>query len=282
MTRTRTIACSALLLACLGLFLTVSAAQSGKNTSPVAAFSAFLAQGSGATVQFDASESTDTDGRIVTYQWVFGDGTTGSGIVKEHAYPRPGHYDVTLLVIDDAGATGMAVQAIDVESLQPRSAKTPRSAPTVAPSVGATSVPMGNRVGQRAPEFSLPGTDDVMVRLSDYAGQVVLLEFWMSTCPACQASMAGLETLRIRYESQGLVVILVSIEQTATAAADFLKRLGYTNLISAIDIYWPTRPTRSAYGVGHIPHAFLIDRSGVIRYSGSPAELSAATIEAWL
>jgi peroxiredoxin len=275
--------CSGIFFAvCSGIFFAASAAQSGKNTSPVAVFSAFLAQGSGATVQFDASESSDPDGRIVTFQWVFGDGTTGSGIVKDHAYPRPGRYNVTLLVIDDAGATGMAVEAIDVESLPPRTAKTTRSAPTVAPSVSPSTVPIGNRVGQKAPEFSLPGTDDAMVRLSDYAGQVVLLEFWMSTCPACQASMAGLETLRVRYESRGLVVILVTIEQTASAAADFLRRLGYTELNSAIDIYWPTRPTRSAYGVGHIPHAFLIDRNGVIRYSGTPAELSATTIEAWL
>ncbi|MDD5264669.1 MAG: PKD domain-containing protein [Candidatus Bipolaricaulis sp.] len=281
MTKTRRIAHAVVLLVGVGLMAAAGAAQTPRNSSPVASFSAFLAQGSGATVEFDASASSDSDGRIVTYQWVFGDGSTGSGIVKDHVYTQIDRYDVTLLVIDDAGATAMVTRTIDIEDLPPRSTRSPKTAaPT--PTVGVSTAQVGNRVGMKAPDFSIPGTDSANVRLSDYAGQVVLLEFWMSACPACQASMSGLEALRVRYESQGFVVIVVSIEQTATGANDFLVGAGYTEFISAIDIYWPTRPTRAAYGVGHVPHTFLIDRDGVIRYSGSPGNLTPAAVEAWI
>jgi thiol-disulfide isomerase/thioredoxin len=279
MARMRRIAQATAVAVCVGMLATAAVAQNSGNTAPVAAFSASLAQGSGATVRFDASASADPDGKIVAYQWVFGDGSTGSGAVKDHTYEHADRYTVTLLVIDDAGGTGMVSQPVDIENLQPRSSRSPT--PVKAP-VATSFVEEGNRVGQRAPAFSLPGTDGPSVQLSDYAGQVVILEFWTSSCPACQASMAELEALRIRYEAQGLVVILISIEQTATGAVNFLEGMGYGGFVSAIDIYWPTRPTRSAYGVGHVPHAFLIDRQGVIRYSGAPGQLTAATAEAWI
>lgn len=53
-------------------------------------------------VQFDASGSTD-DGLIVSYQWTFGDGSSGSGVKVSHSYPVAGAYNVTLTVKDDRG-----------------------------------------------------------------------------------------------------------------------------------------------------------------------------------
>ncbi|MBW0253626.1 PKD domain-containing protein [Cellulomonas sp. PS-H5] len=61
--------------------------------------------GGAGTYTFDASGSTDPDGRIVDYRWEFGDGTTASGPVVTHTF-APGTYDVTLVVTDDAGALG--------------------------------------------------------------------------------------------------------------------------------------------------------------------------------
>jgi uncharacterized protein YjdB len=59
----------------------------------------------GEAVRFDGSGSTDTDGIIVSYQWNFGDGTTGTGAMPTHTYSRDGIYTVTLAVTDDDGAT---------------------------------------------------------------------------------------------------------------------------------------------------------------------------------
>jgi N-acetylglucosamine-6-sulfatase len=54
---------------------------------------------------FDATESDDLDGTIASYDWTFGDGTTGSGVNPAHTYSASGIYVVSLTVTDDRGAT---------------------------------------------------------------------------------------------------------------------------------------------------------------------------------
>lgn len=55
-------------------------------------------------IQFDGRESTDIDGRIIAYDWDFGDGRTGSGPTPVHSYRHPGTYEVALTVRDESGA----------------------------------------------------------------------------------------------------------------------------------------------------------------------------------
>ena len=57
-------------------------------------------------ITFDGSESNDSDGTIESYEWDFGDGTTGTGITPTQAYANSGNYTVALTVTDDDGATG--------------------------------------------------------------------------------------------------------------------------------------------------------------------------------
>ena len=66
-------------------------------------------------VSFDGSASYDPDGHIVTYDWVFGDGSEGSGITTDHQYTVAGSYDVLLTVTDDQGAMDSATLTIVVE-----------------------------------------------------------------------------------------------------------------------------------------------------------------------
>ncbi len=54
------------------------------------------------TIIFDASNSTASDGRLVSYHWSYGDGSTGSGATSQHTYTEPGVYVVNLTVIDDS------------------------------------------------------------------------------------------------------------------------------------------------------------------------------------
>lgn len=73
-------------------------------------------------ILFDASASRDGDGRIVRYDWMFGDGETGSGITISRAYTAPGTYNVTLTVTDDRGATASATKGVTVGTSQPPTA----------------------------------------------------------------------------------------------------------------------------------------------------------------
>jgi len=67
-------------------------------------------------IHFDASESHDPDGTIVSYSWDFGDGNTTTGVTTDHAYSEDGNYTVTLTVTDDDGASASLVAAKIVET----------------------------------------------------------------------------------------------------------------------------------------------------------------------
>ncbi|MBI5543685.1 MAG: PKD domain-containing protein [Deltaproteobacteria bacterium] len=65
---------------------------------------------------FDARGSTDPDGAIASYAWGFGDGATGTGTQVQHAWGRPGTYDITLVVTDNQGATATAKLTLVVQA----------------------------------------------------------------------------------------------------------------------------------------------------------------------
>jgi hypothetical protein len=67
------------------------------------------------TVDFDASQSVDNDGRIVSYGWSFGDGVYGNGAVVSHSYTKGGTYQVVLNITDDDGLSNFEVLTVNVE-----------------------------------------------------------------------------------------------------------------------------------------------------------------------
>jgi PKD repeat protein len=83
------------------------------NSPPVASFTSAC---SGLTCSFDASGSSDPDGTIASYAWTFGDGTTGAGATVSRTYAAGGAFTVTLIVTDNAGATGQTAHAVTVNA----------------------------------------------------------------------------------------------------------------------------------------------------------------------
>ena len=82
--------------------------------------------------RFDASRSTDRDGRIVDYRWNFGDGGQGSGRSTEHRYRAPGQYQVALSVVDDHGLTADEKLALHVKD----TSAAPVASFTISPETG--------------------------------------------------------------------------------------------------------------------------------------------------
>jgi PKD repeat protein len=87
------------------------------NQAPIASFTANtteIIQNQG--IRFDASESYDVDGTIVSYSWNFGDGTTTTGVIADHVYSEERDYTVTLVVSDDDGATDSTTIDLTVDA----------------------------------------------------------------------------------------------------------------------------------------------------------------------
>ena len=104
---------------------TVSITVVSVNDAPVADAGGPYSALVGELVVFEGSGSFDLDGTIVTYEWDFGDGSTGSGVAPDHVYLSAGLYVVSLTVTDDGGLSDTATSSADI-------AEVPNAAPVAA------------------------------------------------------------------------------------------------------------------------------------------------------
>lgn len=119
-------------------------------------------------------------------------------------------------------------------------------------------------VGKPAPDFDLPILDDSKrVRLSDYRGKVVFLNFWATWCKPCKEEMPSMEVLYKHFEKEGLVVLAVSIDRVTTKKdiPPFVTSLGLTFPI-LIDSWGQTDKRYKLMGV---PETYIIDQQGILR-----------------
>ncbi len=116
------------------------------------------------------------------------------------------------------------------------------------------------RIGSKAPDFSVQDSDR-KVTLSQFHGQVVVLNFWATWCPPCIEETPSLVRMQARLKDKGVVVIAVSIDEDDAAYHKFLKDYG-VNMVTVRD---QARKASSLYGTFGWPETYIIDRSGVIR-----------------
>lgn len=147
------------------------------------------------------------------------------------------------------------------------------------PPAGPTAISTGTKVGQTAPDFTLQGLDGKSISLSDFRGRVVILDFWANWCTPCRASMPRLESLRKRYQDKGLVMLGVSLDRSGEDAKRFLAENGYSELVAMWESLAASQAVARLYGIFGIPHTFVIDRQGIIRYVGHPFYLTDAVLE---
>jgi peroxiredoxin len=128
---------------------------------------------------------------------------------------------------------------------------------------GGQNLSLLPKVGQPAPDFvTLTAADGRAVRLSDYRGKPVWLNFWGSWCPPCRAEMPELQAAYEELHPQGLELLAVSLNEPAAAAAAFATRNDATFTILSD----PDRSnTGAAYPIANFPTHILIDKDGIVR-----------------
>jgi YVTN family beta-propeller protein len=125
--------------------------------TPTASFSAGPAT-AGVPASFDASASTDPDGRIVSYSWSFGDGQSATGgPIAGHTYAAPGTYTVTLAVDDGEGCPGFVFTGRTASCNGPSTAAVSHTVTVAAPPVAAPRQPGRPRVRVGCPKSAKPG-----------------------------------------------------------------------------------------------------------------------------
>lgn len=106
---------AATLSACTGGGSSGDSGQQSNNEPPTAVFMVSVQSGDAPLmVAFDASQSSDSDGTIASFDWNFGDSSSGFGNPTTHTFTQAGSYPVTLTVRDDDGAIGTAIRLITV------------------------------------------------------------------------------------------------------------------------------------------------------------------------
>ena len=129
-----------------------------------------------------------------------------------------------------------------------------------------------------APDFVLRDLDGNAVRLSDFRGKTVFLNFWASWCVSCQAEMPTLQQSWLKYKDKNVVFLGVDIAEPVDVVRQFVNKGGYTWTF----VFDSTQRPPADYHITGIPTTFFIDKDGVIRVIADSGPLSAGGIDRML
>ena len=148
----------------------------------------------------------------------------------------------------------IAIIAIVIASIAVIELRKPRQSP-----ISNSDKNVGISIGKTAPDFELKDLSEKSVKLSDFRGKNVVLNFWASWCPPCREEMP--EFQRIHNENQGnLVVVGVNLQESKENAESFVKKLSITFPI----LLDPNAQVKDLYNVFTQPVTYFIDKDGKI------------------
>lgn len=118
-----------------------------------------------------------------------------------------------------------------------------------------------SEVNLPSPDLYLTDLEGNRVMLSDYAGNVVLVNLWATWCPPCREEMPALQAFHEEYKSQGFVLVAIDQGETAQEVSPFVTEFGLTFPV----LLDPSSSAGRAFNTMSLPSSYVIDRSGRIR-----------------
>lgn len=128
-----------------------------------------------------------------------------------------------------------------------------------------------------APDLQLTTLSGEPAALSDYLGQVVLVNNWATWCPPCRAEMPELLAYYQAHADEGFVLIAINAGEPASVVQAFVNRLGLTFPV------WldPEMAALTAFQNPSLPSSYVIDREGVVRLAWT-GPIDRATLEEYV
>ncbi len=118
------------------------------------------------------------------------------------------------------------------------------------------------QAGSQALDFELASLDDGNVALSDYQGQVIIMNMWATWCPPCRAEMPGLNRFYETYKADGLVVLAVNGQESESTVRPFIQSNNFTFPV-LLDL---DGEVGRQYMARSFPTTYVIDRNGRIQH----------------
>jgi len=128
--------------------------------------------------------------------------------------------------------------------------------------IASSGLAASDLAGQTAPDFSLRSASGQNLRLSEYRGDVVMINFWATWCGPCRQEMPLLDELFTRYERVGFSLLGVNIDDDSRRAMKMIEDLG----VSFPVLFDENKEVSKLYQVEAMPVTVIIDREGTVRY----------------
>jgi len=126
-------------------------------------------------------------------------------------------------------------------------------------------IPIGSQKGNRAPEFTLKDLNNNEVKLSDFQGKIVMVNFWATWCDPCTYEMPYFQAISDNWSEEDLTILAINYKEPEGAVRSFLQaNAGYTFTV----LLDPKGEVSTLYGFTDktsIPRTFFIDAEGIIK-----------------
>ncbi len=126
----------------------------------------------------------------------------------------------------------------------------------------ATALASSDLEGRAAPDFALKSSTGENLRLSEYRGDVVMINFWATWCGPCRQEMPLLDELYARYERVGFNLLGVNIDDDSRRAMQMIEELGVDFPV----LFDARKEVSKLYEVDAMPVTVLVDREGNVRH----------------
>lgn len=135
------------------------------------------------------------------------------------------------------------------------------------------------KVKVKAKDFTVYDENLREVKLSDYIGTPVVLNFWASWCPPCKAEMPGFNEMSKKYAKEKIAILMINLtdgeKETVSKAQQYLQSNNYDMKV----LYDKNLDAANKYNINSIPRTIFIDRDGYIFKDNTAGAISEEELE---